>query len=85
MQARQGERDAVAAWMQGASFRSTITSSEVRPCGDVVVDRGWYRVATDDGQVLAEGHYFAVVRELDGAWLIEHHMATSSAAGRTSS
>ncbi len=82
VQARQAERDAVAAWMQGASFRSNIVSSETRICGDVVVDRGWYRVATDDGQVLAEGHYFAVVREVDGVWAIEHHMATSSAAGQ---
>jgi uncharacterized protein (TIGR02246 family) len=85
VRARQAERDAVAAWMQGATFRSTIESSEMRTCGDVSVDRGWYRVATDDGRVLAEGHYFAVVREVDGAWTIEHHMATSTAAGRGSS
>lgn len=85
VQARQVERDAVAAWMQGASFRSTIVSTEARTCGDVVVDRGWYRVTTDDGQVLAEGHYFAIVRQVGGAWAIEHHMATSSAAGRASS
>lgn len=85
VRARQAERDAVMVWMQGTPFRSKIESSDARTCGDVVFDRGWYRVATEDGNVLAEGHYFAVLREVDGAWVIEHHMATSSAAGRASS